>query len=148
MKRSLKDILEAIIHCSASNNPDQDSIESVRHLHTSPKTTKIKWGEYDTTGKGWSDVGYHFFIRSCGMIEIGRQMDVVGAHCIGKNKTSIGICLHGRYKEDFTREQKMSLYHLLKSLGIIFPQINVYGHNEFEPKKECPVLDIETFKHI
>jgi N-acetylmuramoyl-L-alanine amidase len=143
----MRTINKAILHCDASSNPNQDSIESVRDLHTSPKTKAIKWGEYDTHGKGWGEVGYHFYIQSDGTLQYGRSIDKKGAHCIGHNHESIGICMHGVKKSDFNNKQKLTLYRLLNSLVMIFPDMTIHGHNEFA-NKACPVYDVEPFKMI
>lgn len=128
----MRKIKEIILHCSDSNIKGHDNIATIKEWHLQ---------------RGFKDVGYHFFIRSCGMLEYGRELDVVGAHCEGHNKESIGICLLGKYKNDFTREQKTTLYHLIKGLVMIFPDVTIHGHNEFS-NKTCPVFDVEPFKHI
>ena len=46
---------------------------------------------------GWAGVGYHYLIRKDGMIEQGRRPDMIGAHALHYNKTSIGICLAGNF---------------------------------------------------
>lgn len=46
---------------------------------------------------GWSGIGYHFFVRKDGSIYRGRPVDTVGAHCLGFNSNSIGICAEGAY---------------------------------------------------
>lgn len=128
----MRRIDKIIIHCSDSNLPNHDNIETIRQWHK---------------GRGFSDVGYHFFIRSDGTIEKGRDLDIKGAHCQGKNNHSIGICLHGKYKEDFKGDQFISLTRLLKSLVTIFPNVTTHGHNEFS-RKQCPVFDVTPYKKI
>jgi len=140
-------IKKHIIHCSASNLPHQGNIAAIKELHTSPKTKKFKWGVYDATGREFSDVGYHFFIRKDGTLEYGRPLHLMGAHCKGKNKDSVGTCLEGYEEGDFTREQKTTLFKLCRSLGLLYPDITTHGHNEFA-NKACPVMDITVFKTI
>lgn len=122
-----------ILHCSDSNIASHDNIETIRGWHVNER--------------GFNDVGYHYFIQSNGLIEKGRDLDKIGAHCKGKNKHSIGICLHGKYEDDFTREQFTSLVKLIESLAIIIPNITIHGHNEFS-SKTCPVFDVTPFKTI
>jgi N-acetyl-anhydromuramyl-L-alanine amidase AmpD len=136
-----------ILHCSASNNPDQDSIQAIRKLHTSSKLVEIKWGDYDTQGREFIDVGYHYFIQSSGKIELGRDLDIMGAHCRGENTNSIGICLSGNEKNDFTGDQFIALTRLLQALVLLFPGVTIHGHNEFA-NKSCPVFDVTPFKTI
>ena len=140
-------IKKHIIHCSASNLPEQGNIAAIKELHTASKTKKFKWGIYDTHGREFKDVGYHFFIRKDGTLEYGRSIMESGAHCKGHNHDSIGTCLEGYLLEDFTQEQKMTLYKLCRSLVTIFPNITTHGHNEFA-NKACPVMDISAYKVI
>lgn len=96
------------------------------------------------------DVGYHYFIRKSGQIEKGRNEDQIGAHVKGKNKHSIGICLHGLKEDKFTKEQFESAAKLISGLlqryGLT--KKDIYGHNKFSNKK-CPVYDInEVTKRI
>ena len=48
--------------------------------------------------RGWWDIGYNFVIGEDGNIYEGRGWDYTGAHAIGYNTQSIGICIIG----DFT----------------------------------------------
>jgi len=136
-----------IIHCSASDNPDQDSVAAVRYLHTSPKTKKIKWGNYSTTGKGWRDVGYHYYIPKDGTTEMGRLETQVGAHVRGHNRGSIGICLGG--VKDFTRPQFKALDRLLIDIHtrIGIDSRDVYGHYEFDDMKTCPNINMDDLRY-
>ena len=45
----------------------------------------------------WAGIGYHYLIRKDGTIEQGRWPDLVGAHALGHNTTSVGICLAGNF---------------------------------------------------
>ena len=77
----------------------------------------------------------------------------MGAHCLGQNMDSIGICYIGGLSEDKdrpedtrTEEQKIAIKGLVKSLirkyeiqGII---LTVHGHNEFA-NKACPCYNVK-----
>ena len=124
MKRA---ITRVILHCSDSDNPKHDNIDIIRKWHIQ---------------QGWDDVGYNFFIRSDGTIEIGRDIELIPAHVSGLNNDSIGICLHG--KNYFTQDQFDSckqLIHMLKML--IGTHISTHAHNEFNKLKTCPNFDIK-----
>lgn len=127
----MRAIREIILHCSDSNIVAHNDISVIRKWHVQER--------------GFNDVGYHFFIKTGGEVQKGRDIDIIGAHCKGHNKQSIGICLHGKEKEDFTREQKTSLFNLIRSLVTIFPNVTIHGHNEFSDKT-CPVFNVEPFK--
>lgn len=65
--------------------------------------------------KGWSGIGYHYVIRKSGDIEPGRPVDTVGAHTIGYNGDSIGICLTGNFQQHSpSPEQITSLVKLIQ----------------------------------
>jgi N-acetylmuramoyl-L-alanine amidase len=142
----MRKINKIIIHCSASDEQKDDSVEAIKHLHTSPKTTKIQWGEYTTTGRDFSDIGYHFIIEKSGEIKKGRDIDRVGAHCRGYNGNSIGVCLNGN--TDFKGDQFIALTNLLKALVVLFPDVTIHAHKEFESKKPCPNFDVTPYKSI
>jgi|TARA_R110001592_G_scaffold289106_1_gene558199 N-acetylmuramoyl-L-alanine amidase len=134
MKRKINKI---IIHCSATR-PSQDiDAKEVDRWHKK---------------RGWSGIGYHFFIKRGGLIEIGRSLEKQGAHTKGLNKNSIGICYAGGVKEERgadgkwdaednrTSEQIASLLTLLRLLKKIFPEATIHGHREFAAKS-CPCFD-------
>lgn len=66
--------------------PDEDKDSTVNDIH-----------ELHQEVNGWAGVGYHYLIRKNGMIEQGRRPDMIGAHALHYNKTSIGICLAGNF---------------------------------------------------
>lgn len=125
-------IKEIIIHCSAT--PEGRDI-GAQHI--------IKVHVYEN---GWSTIGYHFVVRNSGEVEVGRPLGAVGAHCKGKNATSVGICYvggldaHGRPKDTRTDAQKRSLKELIGALRARFPDAKVFGHRDFAPKA-CPCFD-------
>lgn len=53
-------VSRVFIHCSASDNPDHDSVAVIRNWHLE---------------NGWSDIGYHYFIRKDGVIQEGRPIE-------------------------------------------------------------------------
>lgn len=127
-----------ILHCSDSNIKAHDDIKVINQWHKE-RGFKCILDNGDTI-----HVGYHFFIKSDGTIQEGRPLDKQGAHCYGQNKNSVGICLHGREKEDFTVEQFTALATLIRELWSEYPGLTIHGHNEFADKA-CPVYDIDDF---
>ena len=125
-------VKEVIIHCSATRESQQVSVDTIRDWHLA---------------KGWNDIGYHFYIDLDGTIHKGRDIDKMGAHCKGRNRNSIGICYCGGVEADGktpkdtrTQEQKESLLHVLKTLKAMYPESMIYSHNEFA-NKACPSFD-------
>lgn len=120
----MREIKKHIIHCSDSIYGD---VNSIRRYHMN---------------KGWRDVGYHFVIKQDGTIEIGRPIEIMGAHCKGHNKNSIGTCLIGR--NVFTKEQFNSLQKLHKSLEKIFGKLPAEPHNKYTDLKTCPNFNVNN----
>jgi hypothetical protein len=130
----LREIEKIICHCSASDKESHDNVNVIREWHLS---------------RGWDDIGYHFVIESNGNLSIGRPIGVIGAHCYGENKNSIGICLTG--KEVFTEFQFKTLKKLCFNLCEIFKihEADIYPHWYFNKKKSCPVYGLgEVREHV
>ena len=133
-------VKEIIIHCSATREEQQVSVDTIRDWHLA---------------KGWNDIGYHFYIDLDGTINKGRDIDKMGAHCKGHNRNSIGICYCGGVEADGktpkdtrTQEQKDSLLNVLKTLKAMYPEAVIYSHNEFA-NKACPSFDAtEEYENI
>lgn len=131
----MRTINKLIIHCSATK-PDMDiGAEEIRRWHK---------------GKGWRDIGYHYVIRRDGTVEDGRALEDEGAHTLGHNKASIGICLVGgigdNLKPDanFTHLQYVELYNLVDYLRAKYPDVAIHGHRDFA-RKACPCFDVHEF---
>lgn len=129
----MRKINKLIIHC-ADTPPSMDiGVEEIRKWHVEER--------------GWDDIGYHYVIRRNGVVEEGREIEEVGAHCKGHNGNSIGICLvggrEGRF--DFTRKQLHSLNRLVADLkDSISGGASVHGHYEFS-EKTCPNFNVKEW---
>jgi len=124
-------IEQVFLHCSASDNPEHDDVDVMRRWHTDPKPS----------GRGWSDVGYHFFIRKSGLLETGRSLERIPAAQRGNNSGTIAICLHGLKDELFTSKQFETLNEFCKEINEAYDgQVTFHGHCEVA-NKECPVFD-------
>lgn len=108
--------------------------------------------------RGFREIGYHYVIRRDGHIEVGRPEHVMGAHTLGHNRDSIGICMAGGVTEhninipedNFTDEQYEALEGLLENLHTVYPEAEFAGHNQFPKHRSrgCPCFDYETFFDI
>ena len=74
-----------IIHCSATPKGVEYSASDIDKWHRQ---------------RGYSKIGYHYVIKLDGKIEKGREENEMGAHCLGENLYSIGICYIGGLSED------------------------------------------------
>ena len=125
-------IKEIIVHCSATPEGKDYSVDTIRKWHLQ---------------RGFSDIGYHYIIYRDGSVHTGRDESVIGAHCKGHNSNSIGVCYIGGCasdgktpKDTRTTEQKQSLVKLLKELKAKYPQASIHGHRDFA-NKACPSFD-------
>lgn len=118
-----------VVHC-ADTKSDKDV--TVSDLH-----------QWHVAENGWSDIGYHFFVKFNGLRFECRSTSYQGAHCKQVNDKSIAICLEGGFggANNFTELQLDSLFELLSSLKVQHPNAAVVGHNHFDPK-QCPCFDV------
>lgn len=129
---------EIILHCSATKENADFSKVDIERWHKQ---------------RGFKTVGYHFIILLDGTIEKGREENEVGAHCLGHNATSLGICYiggldkAGNPKDTRTDVQKEAIYKLVNILMLKYniSVNNIHCHNEFA-NKTCPCFKIEKFR--
>ncbi len=114
------------LHCSASDSPEHDSVDVMTQWHKK---------------RGFSEIGYHYFIKKNGVIQIGRSLEKDPAAQKGYNKGSIAICLHGLDVNKFTALQFNSLIDLCHAIkdSYCIP-IRFRGHKEVAAKS-CPVFN-------
>ena len=137
----MRQIKEIIIHCSATREGQAIPVETIKKWHVE--------------GRGWSDIGYHFYIDINGGIHKGRDISRAGAHCKGHNRYSIGICYCGGVEQDGktpkdtrTQKQKEGLLAVIRTMKAMYPEAKVYSHNEFA-NKACPSFNATNeYKNI
>lgn len=139
LKKSTRAINEIILHCSATPEGKDYSVDTIRKWHLQ---------------RGFSDIGYHYVIYRDGSIHNGRDVNISGAHCVNHNSKSIGICYIGgldstakNAKDTRTEEQKKSLVNLVKKLMDMYKlsSSNIHCHNEYA-NKACPSFKITDFR--
>lgn len=128
-------INEIIIHCSATPEGKDYTVEQIKQWHKQ---------------RGFSDIGYHYVIYRDGSIHSGRPIERIGAHCLKHNAHSIGVCYIGGVAKDGktpkdtrTDAQKESLIKLIKELKAKYPKATVHGHREYA-NKACPCFDAKN----
>ena len=130
----MRKINKIIIHCTATPEGRDVTKENLFNWHVKER--------------GWSDIGYHFFIDLKGEIHECRPIERNGAHTKGLNKNSIGICYAGGLdkqmnpKDTRNDAQKEALVDLLCNLKDAYGGI-IYGHRDFSTKA-CPSFDAKT----
>ena len=136
----MREINKIIVHCSATREGENYEVAEIRKWHLA---------------RGFSDIGYHFYIDLYGEIHKGRDISKIGAHCKGHNRNSIGICYCGGVEADGktpkdTRYdcQKESLTAVLRTLKAMYPNAVIHSHNDFA-NKACPSFDATTeYEHL
>jgi N-acetylmuramoyl-L-alanine amidase len=123
-KKPKRYIQKVYLHCSASDSKILNSAHAIDTMHKK---------------RGWSGIGYHFFVTKEGKVEKGRDLEKIPAAQKGHNQGSIAICNHGL--NNFT---KVSL-EATKALCIEIYKaydgaVTFHGHCEVSAK-ECPVYD-------
>ncbi len=99
--------------------------------------------------KGWSGIGYHFFVAKDGAVYRGRPVNTVGAHCLNYNASSIGICAEGDFeRESMPPQQWRAILELVRELKKTYPQARVVGHRDLMatacPGKYYPLQEIKA----
>lgn len=129
LKRSRRTINQIIVHCTATPGQRDYSVSEIRRWHIA---------------RGFSDIGYHYVIHPNGNVSEGRDVNIAGAHCLGHNTHSIGVCYVGGCATDGitpmdtrTPEQRDALVALLMDLQRTYPKARIYGHRDFA-NKACP----------
>lgn len=131
---SKRTITEIIVHCTATPEGRDYTVDDIRSWHTSPPNN-------------WADIGYHYIIYRDGTVHPGRDINVAGAHCTGHNTHSIGVVYVGgqtadgkQSKDTRTDAQRDALLRLLVELHRLYPYAKIRGHRDFAAK-DCPCFD-------
>ena len=121
-----------VVHCSATRCDRRLSVEDLIACHDAR----------------FGFTGYHYYITRDGRTYQTRHENLVGAHAVGYNQHSIGVCYEGgltpegRPADTRTREQKAALHALLKSLKVDYPDAVILGHRDLpNVHKDCPCFD-------
>lgn len=126
-------INEIILHCTATKEGVNYNVNDVDKWHKA---------------RGFKGIGYHYLILLDGTVMPGRPVNEIGAHTLGHNQNSIGICYvggldkNGKAKDTRTPEQKLAMYKLIYDLLQSYPKAVVHVHNEFA-NKACPCFSRE-----
>ena len=132
----MRTITLIVVHCSAVRPEQTSSAKQIDEWHRD---------------RGFQNgIGYHFVVRRDGSIELGRPLEMIGAHVVNHNKYSIGICYEGglnsagETEDTRTPEQKQALREKLEELHQMFPKALIVGHRDLNPSKDCPCYEVMT----
>lgn len=146
----MRTIDSIIIHCSATPNGRPLSVDTIRSWHKD---------------RGFEDIGYHYVILVDGSVANGRPVEQVGAHCLGWNARSIGICMVGgvagpdaKNPGQYSPAQWSSLVRLIEDLRSKYSINIILGHRDTSPDKNkdgvvtsdewiklCPSFDVHEW---
>lgn len=124
--------------------------------HTKPDVERIvqvlRW---QGRKMGLLDIGYHFVIDRDGHITETRPQALIGTHTRGHDLDSIGLCLiggldaDGRREDNFTEDQRRSLFDLVRILKGQYQGVSLMGHDELirstdvkHRQHHCPACDM------
>lgn len=160
IKKSRRRIDYIVVHCTATPEGQARTAEQLRREHKA---------------QGWSDIGYHYVVTLDGSLQLGRDVDIAGAHVEGHNSNSIGVVYVGglendprkpyrqlKAKDTRTEAQKATLLNLLMHLRDLYPNAKICGHRDFSPDKnhngtiepsewikDCPSFDAkEEYRRV
>jgi hypothetical protein len=80
-------------------------------------------------------VGYHYVINTDGRLVQTREHDEEGAHTIGMNRSSIGVCFMGNFDLHYPSEAQLTTWKkLYEKLRAEFPAIPTKPHRAYASK--------------
>lgn len=126
-------VKKIIVHCSATEAGKDFKAADIDRWHKA---------------RGFRRIGYHWVVRLDGTVEPGRPENHIGAHCLGQNAISIGVCYigglrDGKPADTRTSAQKEAMKRLVSSLKKRYPGATVHGHREFA-NKACPCFNARS----
>jgi N-acetyl-anhydromuramyl-L-alanine amidase AmpD len=158
-----------VIHHSLSPDGQTRDWDAIRKYHMSFRyqgdiITEQTYEEYKNAGKTaglerpWKDIAYHIGIEEvAGVLAVqkGRPIGAIGAHALGFNDCSIGVCVVGNFDKEAPTESRLfllgSVCRDLQSLyGIVWD--HVIGHREtftirgVPVEKSCPGAQFDLVK--
>ena len=130
-KRETTDTI--VIHCTQTPPGMDIDVDKVTQWHKE---------------RGFDTIGYHYLIKRDGTLQVGRDEDVVGAHAVQVNGTSIGVALVGGgtinmgWENNFAPIQFETLKSIILKLKNKYNIEKIIGHYEIDDKKKCPSFDV------
>lgn len=108
-------------------------------LHHAEASSATVWDINDWhLANGWTGIGYHYYIRKDGSVYRGRPEWALGAHAVGHNDRSIGICCEGAYMtETMPATQLASLKALLRDIMGRYGKLTLLRHKDVN-STDCP----------
>lgn len=150
-----------VVHCAAVPDGRWTSVEDIDSWHVKAGFHRDP-AALPRQNPSLTAIGYHFVIYTNGAIATGRHLDEPGAHAIGFNGISVGICMIGTRR--FRAEQWSSLAACVRSLAqkysvplLFAPERGrlpgsrdggICGHRDLSginAQRECPGFSVEQW---
>jgi len=114
----------------------------IHHSASAQTTTMLDVDRWHRQ-RGFSGIGYHFFMQirgGRGYLKAARPATLAGAHTIGWNSKALGLCIAGNYETDIMskaiyQDVLAAAAHICKKYGI--PANKVFGHRD-KAATACP----------
>lgn len=119
------------------------------HHSASPVSTTVHQIDTWHKDRGWKCIGYHFVCLEDGTIAEGRNINRRGAHTLGYNKHSIGICVTGNFQDYHCPKPRFD--KLMAFVGELIEKYDlswdhVFYHKQFANTLCCGHFLIEQIK--
>lgn len=122
----------------------------IHHSATDRGVTTEQIRRHHIDANGWADIGYHWVIEGDGRVHPGRPEERTGAHAVGHNLRSVGVCVVGDNTvegREWTPAQRDSLWALVAGLRTRWPEAEVVGHRDLTGAHTlCPGLDVKELR--
>jgi N-acetyl-anhydromuramyl-L-alanine amidase AmpD len=124
-----------VVHCSATRSNQNFPVTALIRCHA----------------ERFGFTGYHYYVTRDGTTYQTRHEQLIGAHAVGFNSHSLGVCYEGGYNErgeptdTRTKAQKTALLKLLRRLKKAHPDAHILGHRDLpNVHKNCPCFDAQS----
>lgn len=106
--------------------------------HAEAETASVETVNSWHLDRGWVGIGYHYYIRKNGEVYRGRPEWAVGAHAVGHNDRSIGVCCEGNFMvETMSETQLVSVKALLRDITERLGALTLKRHKDVN-STDCP----------
>lgn len=133
----LRPIDYIVVHHSATADTTLENFDAIRDYHMNVR--------------GWRDIGYHAvaeMVNGSPVVQYGRPEHIPGAHVVGHNANTLGICIVGNYSENPINLPliRQAAFRVVAPWCVQYhvPVDHVVGHREVPgTSTQCPGLNFD-----
>lgn len=142
--KSARKIELIVVHCADTANGRPVAVEEIDRWHRE-RGFQRRAEAIAAFNPQLTSIGYHYVIQPDGSVQTGRHVDEIGAHALGVNNISLGVCMVGRDK--FTPRQWTALKELCAELLDDHQGAELIGHRDVKGVvKQCPGFDVRAWQ--